>query len=1082
MSSKSGGHDANQRQERGRGGHEVLKGRASNASHIKQSEKFADCRVVSAGSKNRVETACDTIISFKPTSSGGCGGQDGKLAEFSADHKGIVKRVAKKLADQNDREDRAGPGQDGGCAAKEKELEEAKRGREGLFNKVERQPNRRGGLKEKTGENRPIPSENLAAQNSSEKLDGPSKTTSNGGQGGHVNEFARVSRKGFFSKDAQTEKFRENIGGKRGTSVDSFFSTKYDFDGESSGGRQPGLNFQPGLNHWPGPNRRPGINGGDGAKKDQENSAYSARESHKGYSSKDGSSFILTSNHRGSEAEDGKIREDAKSRIDDTNRSISFEPEAFSSDKRLSPLVDSTFAVATEKIRENSYDPGIFCESKVDNRPKSSEKLTQNSSLHRSNSTKYAQKVDKFRQNNGGNRRALENNVEIFRKAFGDGHYFVKAGREGLFSKNDVHQKVDPADAHRSNPSVHAENSFKEAKRSRDHSENDFVKAGQEGLFSNHNRSNLSNYDQGKIREIDAGNKNALGSNNVNAHRSNLSKFDQKIAHDQPEIFREVNSYIEAKRGREGFIGTEERQPNRNGGPKENFGNGRFVRVSRKGFSNKFRQSNEENSMEKFRQNNVEIFRKAFGDSHYLTKAEHSRFDSYSSRVSRKGISTYAQSVKFSENVQKGDFSRTQGRVSNILLPFAVYVSNSKVKLSGKEYLSIRTELINAFMRESQDTQVLLVNECEKRVFNSERGAATFYTKSKFAQDFTIRVINEKLSSQGITARGPRSEPRPNLHVVFPLVLTKVQAKPVDIIKEAILLNAKIDCKPIIITDRPNPKSTSRILSFVLPEDKLGQLQSWTCKNNAKKLTLFTESLHFWTSKKTVPTAIVPEAADAVMVPNATPVELSKNNKEEVADSTPVVVPILISEEPSKNNVEEIVEVTDAPVGAQSDFVTTETEISDSMLVVPISIPKEASKNNAEETQKILDESVEATDTPEGAGGTEKTSDESLEANDDPEGAQGATTINTDALKAEVTKVAKATKVAKVTKATKAKTAGKKGAYQTSPGSSIAKNRPRRACTLKSTSLGQPTVEAFRKVLTDSLVSQKRMSDFFPKK
>ena len=65
----------------------------------------------------------------------------------------------------------------------------------------------------------------------------------------------------------------------------------------------------------------------------------------------------------------------------------------------------------------------------------------------------------------------------------------------------------------------------------------------------------------------------------------------------------------------------------------------------------------------------------------------------------------------------------------------------------------------------SQDTQVLLVNEYEKRMFNSERGVATFSTKTKFAQDFTIRVINEKFSSQGITARGPRSEPRPNLHV-----------------------------------------------------------------------------------------------------------------------------------------------------------------------------------------------------------------------------------------------------------------------------------------------------------------------------
>ena len=92
--------------------------------------------------------------------------------------------------------------------------------------------------------------------------------------------------------------------------------------------------------------------------------------------------------------------------------------------------------------------------------------------------------------------------------------------------------------------------------------------------------------------------------------------------------------------------------------------------------------------------------------------------------------------MKSSEYVQKVNFARTQGkRVPDKLLPFAVYVekfdiSNSKVelKLSDEEYLSTRTELIDAFMLESQDVQVLLVNEYEKRVFSSERGVATFFT------------------------------------------------------------------------------------------------------------------------------------------------------------------------------------------------------------------------------------------------------------------------------------------------------------------------------------------------------------------
>ena len=163
-------------------------------------------------------------------------------------------------------------------------------------------------------------------------------------------------------------------------------------------------------------------------------------------------------------------------------------------------------------------------------------------------------------------------------------------------------------------------------------------------------------------------------------------------------------------------------------------------------------------------------------------------------------------------------------------------------------------------------------------------------------------------------------------------------------------------------------------------------------------------------------------------------------------------------------------------------------EFSDSTLaVVPISLPEEPLKNNTED----LDEVTDAL-----------------------QGAQGATTINRGAVKAEATKVAKAKSAgkkdayqtslgssiaknrpkractlkrmtvaakAKATKVAKAKSADKKGTSLISQ-SSIAKNRPRRACTLKSTSLGQPTVEAFQKVLLDSSVSQKRMSDFFPQK
>ena len=150
-----------------------------------------------------------------------------------------------------------------------------------------------------------------------------------------------------------------------------------------------------------------------------------------------------------------------------------------------------------------------------------------------------------------------------------------------------------------------------------------------------------------------------------------------------------------------------------------------------------------------------------------------------------------------------------------------------------------------------------------------------------------------------------------------------MQANPVDIIKEAILLNAKLDCNPIIIADKPSTKSMGRTISCLLPEDKLGQLHSWARNNNAKKLALFTESLPFWTSKTNSLSAKGP----------------STMASEKVSDA--VKVPIAIPEELSKNN-EGIDEVTDVPKGAQGAFATTETKVADSKpVVMPILIPEE---------------------------------------------------------------------------------------------------------------------------------------------
>ena len=130
----------------GHQGHHDLKGRALSASHINPSAQFAEISCLNSVIKK--VKACD--ISVKTTSNGGCKGQEagaGLLKQLQ------VKILAKKLADQNDREVSAGRGKNGGGA--EKDCESCyfvKAGREGLVSKdgnskEERQPNRRGGLK-----------------------------------------------------------------------------------------------------------------------------------------------------------------------------------------------------------------------------------------------------------------------------------------------------------------------------------------------------------------------------------------------------------------------------------------------------------------------------------------------------------------------------------------------------------------------------------------------------------------------------------------------------------------------------------------------------------------------------------------------------------------------------------------------------------------------------------------------------------------------------------------------------------------------------------------------------------------------
>ena len=96
------------------------------------------------------------------------------------------------------------------------------------------------------------------------------------------------------------------------------------------------------------------------------------------------------------------------------------------------------------------------------------------------------------------------------------------------------------------------------------------------------------------------------------------------------------------------------------------------------------------------------------------------------------------------------------------ILPFSVYVEKfdselTNVKMSDSEWNEVRAGVINTFCLETSDVQKILHDKCEKYWFNSEQGFAIYFMKCKFAQDLTIRAINENLKLPGIKARGPRT-------------------------------------------------------------------------------------------------------------------------------------------------------------------------------------------------------------------------------------------------------------------------------------------------------------------------------------
>ena len=191
-------------------------------------------------------------------------------------------------------------------------------------------------------------------------------------------------------------------------------------------------------------------------------------------------------------------------------------------------------------------------------------------------------------------------------------------------------------------------------------------------------------------------------------------------------------------------------------------------------------------------------------------------------------------------------------RVPDEIRQYAVYVekfeSGTKVKMIGAEYDSVKFEVWNAWWLESQDNKEKLQDTFELRLFNSERGEATFFSSSKVGQDFIIHAINEKAKLPGIKARGPRIESKPNLNLEFPDTLNK--ASPEVVIKKALWSCAKVDCEPIVCAVKPNPRSRGKTISIELPTDKLAKLLAWAVDKNTDYVTSYSERLRFWTVNK----------------------------------------------------------------------------------------------------------------------------------------------------------------------------------------------------------------------------------------
>ena len=97
---------------------------------------------------------------------------------------------------------------------------------------------------------------------------------------------------------------------------------------------------------------------------------------------------------------------------------------------------------------------------------------------------------------------------------------------------------------------------------------------------------------------------------------------------------------------------------------------------------------------------------------------------------------------------------------SDPFLHYAVYVEkfdekNTKIKIDLKVWEKVQEGIFNAFLQEATPVKSQLFEECGKK-FTSELGELVFFPKSKFAQNFVIKTINDSLRLPGVYARRPK--------------------------------------------------------------------------------------------------------------------------------------------------------------------------------------------------------------------------------------------------------------------------------------------------------------------------------------